>query len=81
MMLGDQPGTLWEPRGVGWDGKWEEGLREKQHMFTYGCFLLLYGRSQGNIVKQLSSSWKINKYIFKEEGVSDSNNLPKVTEE
>ena len=56
MMLGDQPGALREPRGVGWGGKWEEGLREKQHMFTYGCFLLLYGRSQGNIVKQLSSS-------------------------
>ena len=32
----------------------ERGWRGREHMCTYGWFMLLYGRSQHNIVKQLS---------------------------
>ena len=34
--LGAQPGTAWQPRGVGWGGVWEGGSREKVHMYAYG---------------------------------------------
>ena len=45
-----------EPRGVGWGGMWEGGLRGREHMYTYGWFMLMYGRNQHNIIKQLSSN-------------------------
>ena len=32
-----------------------EGPRERGHMYTYGSFMLMHGRNQHNIVKQLSS--------------------------
>ena len=51
-------GDLWEPRGVGWGGKWERGSRGRERMYTYGWFMLMYGRNQHNIVKQLSSNYK-----------------------
>ena len=35
---------------VGWEG----GSRGKKHMYTDGRFMLLCGRNQYNIVKQLS---------------------------
>ena len=50
------PGVLWQPRGVGWRGRWEGGSRGKGHMYTYGRFVLTYGRNRHNIVKQLSSN-------------------------
>ena len=31
-------------------------------MYTYGGFMLLYGRNQHNIVKQLSFNYKKKKY-------------------
>ena len=43
--------ALWQFRGVGWGGK--------GHMYTYGWFMLMYGGSQHNIVKQLFSNLKI----------------------
>ena len=39
---------------VGWGGKWEEGSRGREHMYTYGCFMLMFGRSEHNSEKQLS---------------------------
>ena len=51
-----KPGTLWQPRGVGWSERWERGSREKGHMYPYDWFMLMYGRKQHNIVKQLSST-------------------------
>ena len=46
---GAQPGALGQPRGVGWDARRQGGSREREHM-------LLYGRNQHSIVKQLSSN-------------------------
>ena len=45
-----QPPTGWE--GIGDGMEVQEG---EKHMYIYGWFLLLYGRNQHNIVKQLSS--------------------------
>jgi len=46
--------ALWQPRGVGWDGRWEGCSRGRGHVYTYGWFMLMYGRNSHNIVKQLS---------------------------
>ena len=37
-----KPGALWQPRGMGWGGSWEEGSRERGHMSINGWFMLLY---------------------------------------
>ena len=37
-------------------GRWEGGSKGRVHVYTYGWFLLMYGRNQHNIVKQLSRS-------------------------
>ena len=50
---------------VGWGGWWEGGSRGKGRMHAYGWFMLLYGRNQYNIVKQLSSSLKKNQIELK----------------
>ena len=44
----------------GWDGMEDkrEVLRRREHMYTYGWFILMYGRNQHNIVKQLFSNWE-----------------------
>ena len=44
------PGTTYNG-GMGWEG----GSRGRRRMDAYGWFLLMYGRNQHNIVKQLSS--------------------------
>ena len=31
-----QIGTLYQPRGVGWGGRWEGDARGRGHMYTYG---------------------------------------------
>ena len=31
-----QTGALHQPRGVGWEGKWEGGSKGKGCMYTYG---------------------------------------------
>ena len=56
MTWGVRPSALWQPRRVGWGGRWEGGSRGRGHMYTYGWFMLMYGRNQHNIVKQLSSN-------------------------
>ena len=45
------PLTLW---GVGWGGRWEGDSRGKGYMYIYDQFMLIYGRNQNSIVKQLS---------------------------
>ena len=35
----------------GWGGRWERGSRRRGHMYTYSCFMLMYGRSHHDIVK------------------------------
>ena len=54
MMQGAQPSALWQPRGEGWGGRWEGPSRRKGNMYTYGWFMLMYGRNQHNIVRQFS---------------------------
>ena len=53
----------WQPRGLVWHGRWEGGSRERGHVYSYGWFVLMYGRDQHNIIKQLSSN--SNKSILK----------------
>ena len=55
--------ALWQPWGLGWSGGWEGESRRRGHMHTYGWFMLLYGRNQYNIVKQLINGhliWSTN---------------------
>ena len=47
-------GALWQTRGVVYSGRWEGCSRERGHMYTYGWFVLIYGRNKHNTVKQLS---------------------------
>ena len=47
---GSQTRALWQPRGVGWGGRWEKGSRRRGHMYTYGWSMLMYGRNQHNTV-------------------------------
>ena len=49
-----QTGALYQPRGVGWGGRWEGGSNGSVYMNTYGCFMLRFDRKQQNSVKQLS---------------------------
>ena len=35
MTQGTQTGFLYQPRGVGWGGRWEGNLRGRGHMYTY----------------------------------------------
>ena len=56
MTQGTQTSVLWQPRRVGWVKMWEGGSRGRGHMYTFGWFMLMYGRNQHNIVKQLSFS-------------------------
>ena len=51
-------GNLEEWDGVG-GGREVRGVGG--HTYTYGWFMLMYGRSQHNIAKQLSSRFKKNK--------------------
>ena len=31
-----QTGALYQPRGMGWGGRWEEGSKRRGYMYTYG---------------------------------------------
>ena len=31
-----QTGALYQPRGVGWGGRWERGSKGRGYMYTYG---------------------------------------------
>ena len=50
MSQGTQTGALYQPRGVGWGGKWKGGSRGRGHMYTYDWFMLMFTKS----VMQLS---------------------------
>ena len=36
MSHGTQRGALYQPRGVGWAGRWEGGSKGRGYMYTYG---------------------------------------------
>ena len=46
--------ALRQTRGVGWGGRGEGGSSGRGHTYTSVWFMLMYGRNQDNIVKQLS---------------------------
>ena len=47
-------GALYQPRGEEWGGRWEGGSKGRGYMYTYGWFMLRFGRKQWKSVKQLS---------------------------
>ena len=53
-------GALYQPRRVGWGGRWNGGSKGRRYMYTYGWFMLRFDRKQQNSVKQLCFSKKIN---------------------
>ena len=66
-------GALWQTRGVRWGGRWEGCSRGTGHMHTCGWLMLMHGRSQPNIVKEIIFQLKINKLKnmwYVSEGVS-----------
>ena len=56
---GAQTRDLWQPRGVGLDGRWDRTY------YTCGWLILIHDRNQHNIVKQLYSNKKIFNYVCK----------------
>ena len=50
-----QTGALYQPRGMGWGGRWEGGSKGRGYMYTYGLFMLRFDRKQQNSIKQLLS--------------------------
>ena len=52
--LRNSKGAVYQPRGVGWGERWEEGLKGRGYMCTYGRFMLRFDRKQQNSVKQLT---------------------------
>ena len=48
-------------KSLKWDGRWDGGSKGRGHMYTYGWFMLMYGRNRYNIIKQYLS---IKKKIF-----------------
>ena len=55
---GAQFSVPWQHRGAGWCGRWEGGSGEGAQVYPYGWFMLMYGRNQHNIGKQLSPDEK-----------------------
>ena len=49
-----QTEALYQPRGVGWEGRWEGVSKGRGYMYTYGWFMLRFDGKQQNFVKQLS---------------------------
>ena len=49
-----QTGALYQPRVVGWEGRWEGGSKGRVYMYTYGWFMSRFDGKQQNSVKQLS---------------------------
>ena len=46
-----QTGALYQPRGMGWEGKWEGVSKGRGYMYTYGRFTLRFDRKQQDSVK------------------------------
>ena len=40
-----QTRALYQSRRVGWGRRWEGGSGGRGHVFTYGRFMLMYGRN------------------------------------
>ena len=57
-----KPGALSQLRVLGWCGRWEGVSRGRAHMYTSDWFVLMYGRNQHSVVKQLLSNLKTNEF-------------------
>jgi len=57
-----QTRTLYQPRGVGREGRWKGVLKRRGYMCTYGWVMLRFDRKQKNSLKQLS--FNKNYYLF-----------------
>ena len=53
MTQGVQTGVCDNLEGLDEAGRREGGSRGKGHMYTYGSFMLMYGRNQHNTVKAI----------------------------
>ena len=56
-----ETGALYQPRGVGWGGRWEGGSEGRRYMYAHGSSILRFDRKQQNSVKQLSFNKKKKK--------------------
>ena len=50
--------ALYQPRGVGWGGRWKGASKGRGYVYTYGWSVLSFDRKQQNSVKQLSFNKK-----------------------
>ena len=64
-----QTGVLYQPRRVGWGGRWEGASKGMGYMYTYGWFMLRFDRKQQNSINRLS---------FKKISLKNSNALNKI---
>ena len=53
---GARPRALWQHRGLAWGGRQEGGAGGRGPRETCGWLMLMWGRDQHNVVKQLSSN-------------------------
>ena len=42
-------GALYQPRGLGWGGRWEGVSKGRGYMHTYGWFMLRFDRKQNKL--------------------------------
>ena len=64
MTQGAQFSAPWQPRGVRSHGRWEGHSRGSRHMYTYGWFMLMYGRNPTQYCKAIILQLKIIKKFF-----------------
>ena len=76
-----QTGALYQPRGVGWGGRWEGSSKGRGYMYTCGWFTLRFDRKKKkqNSVKQLSFNKKIKQNFFKNLKKEESSKLSAIT--
>ena len=49
-----QTGAVYQPRGLGWEGRWDGASKGRRYMDTCGWFMSMFDKNQHNTVKQLS---------------------------
>ena len=55
---GTQTGALYQPRGEGTGGRWENGSRGRGHMYTYVLFMLMFGKKTTKSYKAIILQFK-----------------------
>ena len=53
-----QTGALYQPRGVGWGGRWKRSSKGRGYIYIHGWFMLGFDRKPQNSIKQLSFNKK-----------------------